>query len=344
MNSIEEVPIIVKLRQQLIKWITYVVFVLSFAFFVVGIFNPGNYSFGALLQFIFISMTLILNLLKKYSLASSFFVIFSTIVLILQSYIQNSAMVFCSIGLVLILSSLLKDFWFTTISFIISILSLVIFIFLGVFTISQTLAPSSNVPLANNIQIAFPVILVSYIYSFINTRFIIHSIAKLHEKNKKIQETQELLISQARTESIQLMAGGFAHDFNNLLTGIMGNLSLAISDKNLSETTHACLEDAQQASIQMRNLVLQLLTFSKNHKISISKNNDFRKLLKNTIKISLTGRKSKEIVKIEPDLLEFDGDPVQIGQVIQNFLINADQSMDSGGTVEIIAENHRLTE
>ncbi len=80
-------------------------------------------------------------------------------------------------------------------------------------------------------------------------------------------ETRKRLESQLRhsqkLEAIGTLAGGIAHDFNNILTGIMGHLQLAEIDLPPDHPVNPRLHDALKASYRARDLVAQILTFSR---------------------------------------------------------------------------------
>lgn len=66
-----------------------------------------------------------------------------------------------------------------------------------------------------------------------------------------------------KMESLGTLAGGIAHDFNNILGAILGNLELARADLEPQHPAQAALGEIQQASLRARDLVRQILTFSR---------------------------------------------------------------------------------
>ena len=65
-----------------------------------------------------------------------------------------------------------------------------------------------------------------------------------------------------RLESLGTLAGGIAHDFNNMLSVILGNIELAqLIDDDASRNDH--LDQIRDASLRARDLVRQILTFSR---------------------------------------------------------------------------------
>ncbi len=157
-----------------------------------------------------------------------------------------------------------------------------------------------------------------------------------NEERKKLE--REILKTQ-KMESISILAGGIAHDFNNILTAILGNLSIAqmeVEDKgsNLSKI----IDQTIKATYRANKLTKQLLTFSKGG-IPIKKNISIKELIEETTNFALRGSKSKSFIRISPDLWNVDIDEGQISQVINNIVINADQSMGSGGNVIVEAKN-----
>ena len=152
---------------------------------------------------------------------------------------------------------------------------------------------------------------------------------------RKQMEEEFLKIEKHR--SVGVLAGGIAHDFNNILTGILGNIFLAglytDSDK-ISER----LVEAERASIRAKDLIQQLLTFSKSG-APIKKIVSIADLLKNSVIFALRGSNVRCETAIPDDLWPAEIDEGQMNQVISNLVINADQAMASGGIVKVRAEN-----
>ena len=158
-------------------------------------------------------------------------------------------------------------------------------------------------------------------------------------QNNLLRQTQEKLISQTQLSSIQIIAGGFAHDFNNILTSIIGNISLIEDSPIFKGEGKEFIDDLKSASSQAKNIVNQLLVFSKGEEFLNKDIVSFKEIIEITTNFTLRGRKSKRIFDIDNDLWAIYGDPIQISQIIQNLVLNADQAMSEGNIVELHAHN-----
>lgn len=75
-------------------------------------------------------------------------------------------------------------------------------------------------------------------------------------------ETQ--LRESQKMQAMGTMAGGIAHDFNNILSAILGNVELAKQDTAADAASLISLEEIDKAGRRARDLVRQILTFSRN--------------------------------------------------------------------------------
>jgi PAS domain S-box-containing protein len=150
---------------------------------------------------------------------------------------------------------------------------------------------------------------------------------------------EQEIAKNKRIESIGLLAGGIAHDFNNILTNIVGNLSLAKSKLKGSDSKILDIINAsEQASMQATSLTQQLLTFSKGG-TPILKPTSIESIIKDTTKFILRGKKINCHFHFEPKLWKVNADYGQISQVLNNLILNAEQSMPNGGKITINAHN-----
>jgi two-component system cell cycle sensor histidine kinase/response regulator CckA len=86
---------------------------------------------------------------------------------------------------------------------------------------------------------------------------------------KKLAEAQRIALETQLRESQKMqamgtMAGGIAHDFNNILSAILGNVGLAKQDTPTGSHALVSLEEIEKAGRRARDLVRQILTFSRN--------------------------------------------------------------------------------
>lgn len=157
---------------------------------------------------------------------------------------------------------------------------------------------------------------------------------------RDMTEKQKLLDSLQRTDkldSLGVLAGGIAHDFNNMLAGIFGFIELA-NYSNKNEEVSDYLEKALSVYNRARNLTQQLLTFAKGG-IPKRQTSDLRHLIKESAAFALSGSNVACDYDIDNDLWLADFDRNQIGQVIDNLVINAKQAMPNGGKIFISARN-----
>jgi PAS domain S-box-containing protein len=146
---------------------------------------------------------------------------------------------------------------------------------------------------------------------------------------RQFQQAQKL-------DSVGRLAGGIAHDLNNLLVPILGYSEILIEDFGDSRELSGPIEAIMQAGTRARDLVRQLLAFSRKQVLEfrpVDLNevlSQFEGLLRSTI---------REDVRIElvpaPSLPLIHGDAGQLEQVIMNLAVNAQDAMPDGGTLTI---------
>lgn len=152
------------------------------------------------------------------------------------------------------------------------------------------------------------------------------------------QQMEEHIAKAQKLEAVGTLAGGIAHDFNNLLQGIFGYISMAKLNIPKDGKTYQFLQEAENALGMATGLSHQLLTYAKGGK-PVKKLSIMDKVIKNAVKLSLSGSRAGYTMQIDDDLWPVEADAGQIGQVIQNIIINADDAMPQGGTITISASN-----
>lgn len=145
-------------------------------------------------------------------------------------------------------------------------------------------------------------------------------------------------------ESIGILAGGIAHDFNNILAIIMGNLTLALLDEQVKQSGgKRWLLEAERGAARARDLTQQLLTFAKGGE-PVRTNVQLPELVREAAEFALHGSSVRCEFVIPEGLPTADVDKAQIGQVVQNLVINAVQAMPQGGVIRISLGNVALGE
>jgi two-component system sensor histidine kinase EvgS len=152
---------------------------------------------------------------------------------------------------------------------------------------------------------------------------------------------QEEMQRTAKLDSIGILAGGIAHDFNNMLSGIFGYAQLAMESVDKNTQAHEYLDEILGIFGRARDLTQQLLTFSKGGSPK-RETRDVKKIIEESVNFSLSGSKITCTYELDERLWPCNVDENQIGQVMSNLVINAQQAMPDGGTVIIRAHNREI--
>ncbi len=152
------------------------------------------------------------------------------------------------------------------------------------------------------------------------------------------QRLEEERVREQRLQSLGLLAGGIAHDFNNLLTAITGNLSLLAMQLPANDDLQRHVAEIDKACGRAQRLTGQLLTFARGGS-PVKETTDLAGTIRDSATFILRGSPVAPRFSIPDDLWLAEADTGQIGQVIQNIVLNAAHAMPDGGTVRITACN-----
>ena len=168
-------------------------------------------------------------------------------------------------------------------------------------------------------------------------------------QKKKLEADKQKLEAQLRQaqkmEAIGTLAGGIAHDFNNILGVVIGFSEMAISKSQNQQDYTEELQHVLEAGERARDLVRQILTFSRKVEVHLVPL-DLNKELEHTA--GLLQRTLPKMISIEtnlaPDLMPVLANPNQLEQIILNLAANAQQAMPEGGRLSIDTQNITLTD
>ena len=168
---------------------------------------------------------------------------------------------------------------------------------------------------------------------------------------RKKAETQRLALETQLRESQKMqamgtMAGGIAHDFNNILSAILGNVELAKMDTPPESGARTSLTEIERAGRRARDLVRQILTFSRNEepkRIPLQLGEvvlETVRLVKVTLPPSV--HISVTVPYTSPPVL---ADATQVEQAVLNVCTNAILAMGTGkGAVNVVLAHSQLGE
>jgi signal transduction histidine kinase/ActR/RegA family two-component response regulator len=162
----------------------------------------------------------------------------------------------------------------------------------------------------------------------------------LRDVTERVRLEAELLRA-SKLESLGVLAGGIAHDFNNFLAVVMGNLSLALADETTAASAGRWLREAERGTLRARELTQQLLTFAKGGE-PLREAVSLGEVVREAAQFALHGSSVRCEFHLAPDLRPADVDKGQIGQVVQNLVINAVQAMPHGGVIHVRLRNESL--
>ena len=181
---------------------------------------------------------------------------------------------------------------------------------------------------------------------FIGTQGIARDITeqKKAEKEKKLLEEQ--LRQAQKMEDLGRLAGGIAHDFNNILGSIIGFTEMGRMSLDDENRCRENLDEALLAAERARDLIKQILTFSRRTPHEMLEIN-IAVVIKEALKLLRASLPST--VKIHSLIDENSGmalaDSTQIHQVVMNVCTNAVHAMgEKGGIIEVKLDPVELDE
>ena len=169
------------------------------------------------------------------------------------------------------------------------------------------------------------------------------------QKDRELEEARLVAAQAHKMEAIGRLTGGVAHDFNNLLAIILGNLELLNDDKDgatmSSSERDNTISSAISAAERGGELTKSMLAFAKQAPL------EPRQLQINEIVIETENwltRTIPETINVDTDLQSnpwpLSLDQAGLQSVLVNVIVNATESMPTGGTLKVETRNVILEE
>jgi PAS domain S-box-containing protein len=144
------------------------------------------------------------------------------------------------------------------------------------------------------------------------------------------------LYQAQKMEVVGQLAGGVAHDLNNMLSPVLGYTEIILMEMQPEDKLYEDLMQIKISAERARNMTHQLLAFSRKQLLEMkvvdlaevvaSYGKMLRRTIREDIAIQMQGDVSRGAVRVDTD---------QIGQVLMNLAINAQDAMPQGGTISI---------
>ncbi len=170
-------------------------------------------------------------------------------------------------------------------------------------------------------------------------------LSPLKQIEKEKTQYEDQYRQAQKMESIGRLAGGIAHDLNNLLVPVIGYCEILKNDscKVDSNSRAEFLGSIYEAGLKARNLVRQLLVFSRKQPVEMQKIDlavvvtGFEKFLRRIIQENIELR----LVAADKAIPVY-ADSNQIEQVLMNLSVNASDAMPTGGRLIVEARRESI--
>jgi signal transduction histidine kinase/CheY-like chemotaxis protein len=157
---------------------------------------------------------------------------------------------------------------------------------------------------------------------------VIRDLTKVRQAEAEKAWFQAHIRDAQKLESLGTLAGGIAHDFNNLLSVIRGNAELARSALRKGRSNEEHLGVILDASDRARDVVRQILTFSRRStptreyvnlsRLVLDLQPLLRRMIPRTVSLVIEGAEHAQLMM---------GDPTQLQQLLLNLVANAEYAM-----------------
>jgi len=164
-------------------------------------------------------------------------------------------------------------------------------------------------------------------------------------RTEALRQSEEHLSQSRQLEALGRLAGGVAHDFNNVLTVIAGNaelLALDLSSMDAPDEILQCVSEIQQGSTHAAEIIRQLMAFSRQQvnepavielgRAILDLERMLRRLCTDDVLLS---------IDVEAGPHRVVADPTQLGQLLVNLVVNAQDALPEGGHVWVRVRDAR---
>ena len=164
----------------------------------------------------------------------------------------------------------------------------------------------------------------------------IRDVTEQNAQAKAREDLEKQLVQGQKMEAVGTLAGGIAHDFNNILSAVIGYAELSRMETEPGSTLHENLCQINTAGLRAKDLIQQILTFSRQHDTEIKPVqvsaviNESLKLLRASI---------SQTIEIRQDITSEAftlANATQLQQILMNLCTNAAHAMRiQGGILEV---------
>ncbi len=162
------------------------------------------------------------------------------------------------------------------------------------------------------------------------------------EQQARVRELERQVMHSERLASVGRLAAGMAHEINNPLEGMSNYLALLEDDLSAGRTAEApaLLARVREGLSRTAGIVRRVLAFSDPGRAPKAPL-DLAPVLAETVEFVRANPAFRGVavrLAAAPGPLPVEGNRVTLGQLLLNLLLNACQSQDGGGEVEVRAE------
>jgi PAS domain S-box-containing protein len=149
-----------------------------------------------------------------------------------------------------------------------------------------------------------------------------------------------------KMEALGALAGGIAHDFNNILAAVLGYAELVANDLPEEHQSQADVANLIKAGQRAKNLVRQILGFSRQTEQEL-RPMDLSRVLGESMELLRATLPSTISIEqeVDPQKHVVLADPTMVHQVVMNLCSNAAHAMrEQGGTLKVSLQRIMLDE
>lgn len=163
---------------------------------------------------------------------------------------------------------------------------------------------------------------------------------ELKTREEKLEEKNKLLVQSEKMSAFGQMSAGIAHEVKNPLAGILGYCQLAMRKINPADAAvMKNLEIIERETKRCKEIVENLMKFARAEKTAMAEV-DVAQMVKDSValvdhQVTIAGMKIVRQYAPEGSLPKFWGNANQVQQVLTNLMLNAQQAMQSGGTITV---------